>query len=237
MRTKCCVVANSPCRDGDNRDQTGLAALACDTQYWWQWVVCTGQGKGFRDPQPEAVKEAQDRSIAGRDPVFAGIIADSGQDGGSAVFAEGARELTADLGAASREDGAGVGPGAVGGPGGKALHGRKRPCDRAGGKAARPFLGHPSAEIGLRSGGDACQPFRPAAVQHKEGQVTRNIAAIGLDRVGSGALQCGKLRQPLGQRRAESRCENGGQASQRRIRRSKTPAKKARRSVPCKDLN
>ena len=81
------------------------------------------------------------------------------------------------------------------------------------------------------------QPLGPAPMLGEEGQVARDIAAVGLDRVGGGPLQGGKLRQPLGQRRPKGGREEGGQASQRRVRRSKTPAKKARRSVPCKDLN
>lgn len=90
----------------------------------------------------------------------------------------------------------------------------------------------------MGGGGDLRDALGPAAVGGEEFEVAGDVAAVGLDSINGRTFQRLLMRQPLRQGGPEGGAqERIAQPSHRRIVRSKIPAKNARRSVPCVDLN
>ena len=95
---------------------------------------------------------------------------------------------------------------------------------------------HPGPHVGNRYFPKWRKPGRITEMFGNETQITKNIRAIGGQGVTGGGIQRLFRGQPCRKRVTCGR-RDMSYASQRRIVRSKTPAKKARRSVPWVGLN
>jgi len=98
-------------------------------------------------------------------------------------------------------------------------------------------MGHPGTHVAQPDPGERPTPLRAAQVFAQKGEETDQVSLIGFQSVLSRVVQCTQVGNPPGQRVARAVRDRQGHDSQRRIARSKTPPKKARRSVPWPGLN
>jgi hypothetical protein len=196
-----------------------------------------GQAKRLGDPQAAAVEQRHHGGIAGLLPVVAGDLPTTVQHPGGALFGQRAGQLAADAGPARRQDGGRVLPQPVGGPGGEALHRRQRARQRARLDPPRP-RSWPSRRAGPKGrwppasrrpvARPGVAPESPGSARHRRHR-PGSCAACPLQRRRWPASRPARpALRPMGR---------ASHDSQRRIVRSKTPAKKARRSVPWVGLN
>lgn len=97
-------------------------------------------------------------------------------------------------------------------------------------------MGHPGAHVGNCHFFKGRKTRRIPEMSGNEGQVSKQISAIRGHGILGGGVQRLLGGQPCRQRVAGGR-RDMRYASQRRIARSKTPAKNDKRSVPCVGLN
>ena len=161
------------------------------------------------------------------------VVADGGVHRAGGVFGERTRQFAAVFRAAGGQDRGRFAAVTVAEPAQEGLDRRQRACQRAGRDAAPAFMRHPGAQVGLTQRHQRTQPHRAAMMTGEEVQKAGHVAAVGGDGIGGAALEGGEMGQPLLQRVAFGGREREAHASQRRMARSKLPAKKAKRSVPC----
>jgi hypothetical protein len=202
-------------------------------------MVGAGQPQRLGDPQAAAVKQCHYRDVARLLPVAAGLLANGFHHVAGAVLRQRPGQGAAVFRAARRQDHGRLDAFAVGRPAGEGLYRRQRPCQRSRAHAAVAFRRHPGAQIRRIGLKNRLHRLCAAAMIGQERQPAQHIVPVGLHRMRGCAIKRGKPGKPVGQRRPQLRRQGqrSGHESQRRIARSNTPPKKARRSVPCVGLN
>ena len=133
--------------DRKDGDEALAAPLAGDAQHVGERGVGLSEREGLGDAQAAAVEEGGDGRVACLGPALGGLVLDGVDERDGGIGGDRAREAGLDPGTAGGGDGGGGETARLGQPDVEALDRRKRAGERAGGKAALAFVGHPGAEV------------------------------------------------------------------------------------------
>lgn len=200
-----------------------------------------GQAERFGDAQAAAVEQGQDSGIAGGDPCLFRLQFDRVDHGARRVFGQGAGQFFAEFGGAGRQNGGCVKAVAFGQPPDEALDRRQFPRERSGADAIGAFRCHPGAHVADGDSAERAEALAAAMMKGDEAEEPAYIRAIGPQGRGGGPVETFFRGQPILQGipacGGDQAVGDGCHDNQCRIDRSKTPAKKLSRSVPCWGVN